>query len=99
MGVGVHTRQTFGPERYEIWTMQSSWHNVPEVDVFQQAPGREHAARRVQGLLCPGAAELSMDLAGAYPPEAGIRVPGADQQLQRSKCRVRGHRFPSGRFR
>jgi hypothetical protein len=38
-----------------------------------QAPGREHAARRVQGLLSPEAAELSMDLAAAYPPEAGIR--------------------------
>jgi hypothetical protein len=73
VGVGVYTRQTFGPTRYEIWTMQSSWHNVPEVDAVQQAPGPEHAARRVQGLLSPGAAELSMDLAGAYPPEAGIR--------------------------
>jgi hypothetical protein len=73
VGVGVYTRQTFGPERYGIWTMQSSWHNVPEVDGVAQAPGREHAARRVQGLLAPDAAELSMDLAGAYPPEAGIR--------------------------
>jgi hypothetical protein len=73
VGVGVYTRQTFGPQRYEIWTMQSSWHNVPEVDGVQQAAGREHAARRVQRLLGPGAAELSMDLAGAYPAEAGIR--------------------------
>jgi len=73
VGVGVYTRQTFGPERYEIWTMQSSWHNVPEVDGIPQAPGRQYAARRVQGVLSPGAAELSMDLAGAYPPEAGIR--------------------------
>ncbi len=51
VGVGVYTRQTFGPQRYEIWTMQSSWHNVPEVDSIQQAAGRDHAARRVQGLL------------------------------------------------
>jgi hypothetical protein len=73
VGVGVYTRQTFGPERYEIWTMQSSWHNVPEVDGVPQAPGRQYAARRVQGLLSAGAAELSLDLAGAYPSEAGIR--------------------------
>ena len=73
VGVGVYTRQTFGPQRYEIWTMQSSWHNVPEPGGVQQAAGPEHAARRVQGLLGPGAAELSMDLAGAYPAEAGIR--------------------------
>ncbi|HEX2819728.1 MAG TPA: heparinase II/III family protein [Streptosporangiaceae bacterium] len=73
VGVGVYTRQTFGPERYEIWTMQSSWHNVPEVSGVPQAPGRDYTARRVQGLLGLEAAELSMDLAGAYPPEAGIR--------------------------
>jgi hypothetical protein len=73
VGVGVYTRQTFGPERYQIWTMQSSWHNVPEVDGVPQAPGHQYAARRVQGLLCADAAELSLDLAGAYPPEAGIR--------------------------
>jgi hypothetical protein len=73
VGVGVYTRQTFGPDRYEIWTMQSSWHNVPEVDGIAQAPGHEYAARQVQGLLSPGAAELSLDLAGAYPAKAGIR--------------------------
>jgi hypothetical protein len=72
-GVGVYTRQTFGPERYDIWTMQSSWHNVPEVDGLAQAPGRQHAARRVQGLLAADSAELSMDLAQAYPADAGIR--------------------------
>jgi hypothetical protein len=38
-----------------------------------RAPGRQYAARRVQGLLSADAAELSLDLAGAYPPEAGIR--------------------------
>jgi hypothetical protein len=73
VGVGRYTRQTFGPGRYEIWTMQSSWHNTPEVDGVAQAPGREHAARRVQGLLAAGSAELSMELAGAYPADAGIR--------------------------
>lgn len=73
VGVGVYTRQTFGPDRYGIWTMQSSWHSVPEIDGFAQAPGREYTARRVQGLLSASDAELSMDLAGAYPAEAGIR--------------------------
>jgi hypothetical protein len=73
VGAGVYTRQTFGPDRYEIWTMQSSWHNVPEVDGVAQAPGREYAARQVQGLLAADSAELSMDLAAAYPRAAGIR--------------------------
>ncbi len=43
------------------------------------------ASRLVRGLLCPDAAELSLDIAGAYRPEAGItewhrtvRLDGAD---------------------
>jgi hypothetical protein len=70
--VGVYTRQTFGPERYEIWTMQSSWHNVPEVDAVPQSAGHQYAGRLVQGVLAPGAAELSLDLARAYPADSGI---------------------------
>jgi hypothetical protein len=73
VGVGIYTRQTFGPDRYAIWTMQSSWHNVPEVDAVPQAAGRQYASRLVWGVLNPGAAELSADIAGTYPPEAGIR--------------------------
>ena len=72
VGVGVYTGQTFGPGRYEIWTMQSSWHNVPEVDGLPQAAGPRYAGRLVWGVLSPDGAELSMDIAGAYPPEAGI---------------------------
>jgi hypothetical protein len=85
-GVGVYTRQTFGPDRYQIWTMQSSWHNVPEVDGVPQAAGREYAARQVQGLLSSDAAELSLDLAGAYPPEAGIRSWRRTIRLDRARA-------------
>ena len=38
LGVGTYTRKTFSPERYDIWTMQSSWHNLPDFDgVMQEA--------------------------------------------------------------
>ena len=29
LGVGTYTRQTFSDRRYELWTMQSQFHNVP----------------------------------------------------------------------
>ncbi len=29
LGVGTYTRKTFSKERYELWTMQSQFHNVP----------------------------------------------------------------------
>jgi hypothetical protein len=72
VGVGVYTRQTFGPDRYQIWSMQSSWHNLPEVDGVAQRPGRSFTAGDVRATLSDGRAELAMDLAPAYPPEAGI---------------------------
>ena len=39
-GVGVYTKDTFSDKRYTIWTMQSSYHNLPEIDGMMQLPGR-----------------------------------------------------------
>jgi Heparinase II/III-like protein len=72
-GAGTYTRQTFGPDRYQIWTMQSSWHNTPAPAGHPQAAGREHRAAGVSATLDEGAAELALDLAAAYPATAGIR--------------------------
>jgi hypothetical protein len=72
-GVGVYTRQTFGPDRYQIWTMQSAYHNLPLVNGHQQAPGREHRARDVQCGIGDDATWLRMDIGPAYPPAAGVR--------------------------
>ncbi|WP_251151105.1 heparinase II/III family protein [Cellulosimicrobium sp. Marseille-Q4280] len=62
-GRPTYTAQTFGPDRYAIWTMQSSWHNVPEIAGTPQGVGAAFAAREV----VPGDGELTLDLAGAYP--------------------------------
>ena len=74
IGVESYTRKTFSPQRYEIWTMQSSWHNLPEFDpegaAFMQLPGAEYRARDVS--LCEGACGLSMDLAAAYSAHGEI---------------------------
>jgi len=73
-GVETYRRQTFSPQRYEIWTMQSGCHTLlPAVDGVMQAPGRAFAARDVTYSLSDDAAQLSLELAGAYPPEAKLR--------------------------
>jgi len=73
-GVETYRRQTFSSQRYEIWTMQSGYHTLlPTVDGVMQAPGRTFAARDVAYGLGEEAAQLSLDLAGAYPPEAKLR--------------------------
>jgi hypothetical protein len=72
-GAGTYTRQTFGPDRYQIWTMQSSWHNTPAPAGHPQSAGRAHRATDVSASLSASAAELALDLAAAYPAAAGVR--------------------------
>jgi hypothetical protein len=72
-GAGAYTRQTFGPDRYQIWTMQSCWHNTPAPAGHPQAAGRGHRATDVSAELTATAAELALDLAAAYPAAAGVR--------------------------
>ncbi len=65
-GRPTYTKQTFGPRRYDIWTMQSAWHNVPQIAGHDQSPGATFAARDVAVEMTDAAGALSLDLAGAY---------------------------------
>jgi hypothetical protein len=71
-GVEVYSRQTFSAERYRIWTMQSAWHNLPTINGIEQAAGRQFAAREVTMAETPAGPRLTLELAGAYPAEAGV---------------------------
>ncbi|MDQ0375188.1 heparinase II/III domain-containing protein [Cellulomonas humilata] len=62
-GRPTYTAQTFGPDRYEIWTMQSSWHSVPEVRGTPQCDGREFRATQASA----DGDRLQLDLTAAYP--------------------------------
>ena len=73
IGVETYTRKTFSPQRYEIWTMQSAYHSLPTINGVMQSPGKKFAAQGVQYTADEVSASLSLDLAAAYPPEAGIR--------------------------
>ncbi|MBR7836931.1 heparinase II/III family protein [Actinospica durhamensis] len=66
-GRPTYTAQTFGPDRYEIWTMQSSWHNVPEIRASAQAAGAQYKAREVTPYLGDDEPGLALDIAAAYP--------------------------------
>lgn len=69
VGVESYTQKTFSPQRYEIWTMQSAWHNLPTFDGVQQLPGAEYAASDVKTTDCSITAELKT----AYPPIKGLK--------------------------
>lgn len=67
-GVGTYTRQTFGPERYSIWTMRSKYHNLPTINGVEQNFGKEFKATNLK--VNAGKKQLSMNIATAYPAEA-----------------------------
>jgi hypothetical protein len=87
-GRPTYTAQTFGPDRYAIWTMQSSWHNVPEIRATAQAAGARYAARDVSVEIGESACSLALDLAGAYPRD-DIRYWRREARLDRVERRVR----------
>ena len=68
-GVGEYTSKTFSKERYTIWTMQSAYHNLPQVNGFDQHEGRKYAAHDVKY----SKGMLSLDLRDCYPSDAGIK--------------------------
>ena len=78
LGVETYTRQTFSDRRYEIWTMQSQYHNLPSfvpggtadelaADAWiQQQDGISYRATQIRYQIRDDEAYLQMELAEAY---------------------------------
>ncbi|KRE58042.1 heparinase II/III domain-containing protein [Paenibacillus sp. Soil750] len=88
IGVETYTQKTFSPQRYEIWTMQSGYHSVPVINGFEQKEGRSFHAEEVTYVNSEDAVHFGLELASAYPVEAGV------QSWHRSLTLQRGQ-FPS----
>ncbi len=67
LGVESYTQKTFSSRRYEIWTMQSAWHNLPTFGEIMQKDGPQYASSDVTYNLGNSASCISMDIARAYP--------------------------------
>lgn len=66
VGVETYRRESFGPGRYRIWTMQSGYHNLPTIDGVMQKEGKEYRAQRVSFQSDESKSSFSCDLQGAY---------------------------------
>ena len=73
VGVGTYTRKTFSSQRYEIWTMQSQYHNAPTINGIQQKPGKQYSAKNVAFDKKGNEIRFQADVAGAYPEEAMVQ--------------------------
>ena len=67
IGVESYTRKTFSQDRYEIWTMQSGYHNLPTLMGLDEMDGAEYCATDIVVSRGNDTASLSMELSGAYP--------------------------------
>lgn len=47
VGVETYTAKTFSAQRYDIWTMQSAFHNLPIINGFMQKNGGNFKAAAV----------------------------------------------------
>lgn len=68
-GVGEYTSETFGKNRYSIWTMQSAYHNLPQINGMDQKDGKQYGASVVR----QSGRSMTLDIASAYPEKAAVK--------------------------
>jgi len=72
VGVETYTQKTFSPRRYEIWTMQSAYHQLPTVNGVQQMNGLDYKASGAAYESGGTRSAFTLDIATAYPEAAGL---------------------------
>lgn len=82
-GVGTYTAQTFGDDRYELFTMRSNHHNVPTINGVEQREGEQYCAARTECSHSDRVSSLTLDISGAYPEEAGVLAWNRTVRLER----------------
>lgn len=72
LGREEYVAKTFGPRRYEIWTMQSGYHNLPVINGTDQKEGEAFRARNSSYTSNARSAAFATDIAEAYPEGAKV---------------------------
>lgn len=72
VGVESYTKTTFSPRRYEIWTMQSRYHNLMTFNGTSQMNGPDYRASHVDYKIQDDESYIQMELSGAYPEDAEV---------------------------
>jgi len=85
VGREEYTAKTFGPHRYEIWTMQSLFHNLPLINGIAQMNGARYKAKHTAFTADKKRAIFSTDISAAYPEEAKVKTWIRSYTLNRGK--------------
>jgi hypothetical protein len=71
-GVGTYTSKTFSEQRYEIWSMQSSYHNLPDINGQPQPHMIQWRSSHFEAQDTGDAATVSIGIETAYPEAANL---------------------------
>lgn len=85
VGVGTYTRETFGRGRYDIWTMQSNYHNLPVINGLGQKNGAAFKAYDSKYTPSKDKISYSTNIAKAYTKEAKVNSWVRSYTLERGK--------------
>jgi hypothetical protein len=93
LGREEYNAKTFSSERYEIWTMQSGFHNLPVINGTEQKEGKNFKARNSSFTANSKTVTFSTDIAGAYTAEAMVRSWVRTYTLNRGRSFVMSDKF------
>ena len=96
LGREEYTAKTFSSRRYEIWTMQSKFHNLPVINGVDQKDGASFKAKNSAFISNAKLATFSTDIAGAYPKEAQVKSWVRSYTLLRGKSFSISDKFELG---
>lgn len=71
-GVGTYTSKTFSEQRYEIWSMQSRYHNLPDINGQSQPHMIQWRSSHFRAEDSPDEAVVEIGLESAYPEAANL---------------------------
>jgi len=88
LGREEYVAKTFSSRRYEIWTMQSGYHNLPVINGTDQMQGANYKAKNSTFTASPKSATFKTEIAGAYPEGAKVKSWVRSYTLNRGKSFV-----------
>jgi len=93
LGREEYVAKTFSSRRYEIWTMQSGYHNLPVINGTDQMQGENFTARNSSFTANARSATFTTEIAGAYPEGAKVKSWIRSYTLNRGKSFVISDRY------
>ncbi|AWW31597.1 heparinase [Echinicola strongylocentroti] len=85
VGVETYSAKTFSKDRYDIWTMQSDFHNLPQINGVPQQNGNDFKASSVDFSEGKRFIRFGVEISHAYDESAASEFWNRNYELDRKK--------------